>query len=424
MNTYELIDSIRNQVLELDPHPISDTAIMYRINEAYKQVYNHIVKSNDNIFAEPYYLNIVTDQTIYNLPKDLWGKRVEQLEIPSPPNVQPAWAYVKIEKKDAKQLYMYASERTRMLYPMAWAQQGNKLIIQPLPLQSYVAKLLVSKDLPLLSKCQGTIISFRGNTITVSEVLGQELEEALTKTDQAFISICDFQTGHIKACYPYTEVNSNVITIGSHAYRTTYQGRNIINCYSGAGTSVAVLSGVVTLSGISDTSKFSSGDYIEIVDSTSAFSSYSTTARITSVGANTITWTDSTAVISGGGAVTVYKNSPAALGQIALTNQVTQNVSFDPIDAVQVDDCISIGSSGSVSIAGPVYDDFLVNFAVLKIKSSLFENDEEIRNALSALIQQLKSDTAGRSVGMTITRDFNSGVANYSKYNRFGRGIL
>ena len=422
MNTTTLIDSIRQAVLEFDSHPISDTAILYRLNEAYKQVYNHIVKSNDNMFSEPYYLQIMPDKTIYDLPKDLWGKRVEQFEVPSPPNITPAWAYVRVEKKDVKQIYQVASERTKMLYPMNWAQQGNKIIVQPLPLVGYMAKLLVSAGLVPLAKCQGTITSFRGDTITVSEVLSEELEETLTKTDQNFISICDFQTGALKACYPYSEINGNVITIGSHATRTMYQGRNITKCIEAIGTSTAILSGTVTLSGISDTSAFLAGDPIEIYDTSSALTTYSITGVITLVGANSISWFDSTATIGASSGMSIYKGSPTALSQVQLSSYITQNVGYDPINDIQIDDCISIGNTTSVSIAGDVYDDFLVNYAILKVRSSLYENDEESRNALSALVAQLKSDTAGRSVGLSITKDFGS-QGGYTKFNRFGRGI-
>ncbi len=66
---------------------------------------------------------------------------------------------------------------------------------------------------------------------------------------------------------------------------------------------------------------------------------------------------------------------------------------------------------------GSEYDEFLINLTVLKLRSSLNENDPEILNAIKENMAQLKSDTAGRPTGIHIQRDFGRGAS----YTRPGR---
>jgi hypothetical protein len=85
---------------------------------------------------------------------------------------------------------------------------------------------------------------------------------------------------------------------------------------------------------------------------------------------------------------------------------------------VVMDDLVVAGYGTPLSIFGDEYDEFLINQSVLKIRSSLNENDPEILNAMKENMKQLKSDTAGRPMGVHIQRTFGRAAS----YVRPGRG--
>ena len=84
---------------------------------------------------------------------------------------------------------------------------------------------------------------------------------------------------------------------------------------------------------------------------------------------------------------------------------------------LQMDDVVTYGLSTGLSMFGTEYDQFLINQTVLKIRSSLNENDPEILNAMKESMSQLKGDLAGRPTGLHVERNFGRGAS----YTRPGR---
>jgi len=215
MNTKELINAVRDLTFEYQADPITDEYVINRLNEAYRFVYNHYVKSNEEIFGTISMLQIVPGQMEYSMPEELWNKRIETMLIPTPPNesTQP-WGWAKVKKMQYSQSYSYQTNRLKTYYPECWSTLNNKIYLFPAPLIAYQAKLIVSRRIPMLGVFGGKITSLGTNTITVDDIANDpRIAAAAGNNSTAFISVCDGQTGEVKALFSYLSVNASTDTI-------------------------------------------------------------------------------------------------------------------------------------------------------------------------------------------------------------------
>jgi len=228
MNTKELVTATRSQCLEYQEDPISDPYIMTLLNEAGQFVYQHLVRSNDMMFATEYPLELEAGVSNYPLPWNAMGKRIEAIFIPSPPNMsQDPWNWVKLNKIDFKQSARYQTNRVRTYFPEAWTQMNNTIYFFPPPLMAYSARLLISRKYVRMGVYGGRIIDMSGNTLTLDELNDDAISENKAIPSNAFICVSSFKTGEIKAMYAYNAVNTttNVITLAAApSGRTTYMG--------------------------------------------------------------------------------------------------------------------------------------------------------------------------------------------------------
>lgn len=237
--TKELVDTVRDNLFEYQTDPVSDVFIVRKLNEAYRFAYNFYVKESDTHFGEIFDLPVSSVQSSYELPKTMWNKRIEHLQVPSPPNqsVDP-WGYLKIPKIDFKQTYRYQTRRIKTYYPVCWSQLNNTIYLFPPPLIGFTAKMIISRDLVPLGVYGGRIYDLGADTITIEtkDVDGvptfydDRLEANAGSGDTGFISVCDGATGEIKAVFPYSDAvaATGVITLTTpEINRTKYLGRSI-----------------------------------------------------------------------------------------------------------------------------------------------------------------------------------------------------
>lgn len=97
--------------------------------------------------------------------------------------------------------------------------------------------------------------------------------------------------------------------------------------------------------------------------------------------------------------------------------QTISTPSATVLAGISQDDYVVPGVATCLSIMSTEYDQFMVNAAVLMIRSSINETDSEVLNFMKENMAQLKSDTAGRPVGVHIKREFGRGAS----YSRAGR---
>lgn len=227
----ELIESVRDQLLERNVDPITNKVIINRLNDAYRYVYNAFAKSNDNMFGRDMYLQINARQAEYILPRLLWNKRIETFEVPNPPNsgsAQNVYSYLKVEKTDRRQLAYYDTPSISTQLPSKWAQYDNRLRLTPPPSIGYKARLFYTPALIPLGAPQGRVMGFTANRILLDSASSVDLEEALAGVDSAYISVSDFETGRLKATYKFSEIAGNDIILATST-RVLYRGHPVLD---------------------------------------------------------------------------------------------------------------------------------------------------------------------------------------------------
>lgn len=322
MDTYTMLTHIRGQLLEMDSQPITDRQILQNMNLAYTMIYSHMIRSQDTRFGVKVTFPILANQTEYELPKEAFGQRIEQLVVPFPPtNNQNALGFHDIKRVDFKETYKHNVPRIRTWVPEVYSILDNTLYIYPKPITNMDAYLVISPQLVPLGLADGQILSFTANSITVDGLNTTELADRLAAQPlNAFLSVCDYWSGDVKRLYTYNNVTGNTITLANIA-RTSYMG------------------------------------------------------------------------------------------------QAVTPITASLLDDVQQDDYIVAGYATGISMFSTEYDEFIINMTVLKIRSSLNENDPEILNAIKENMKQLQGDTAGRPTGLHIQRTFGRGAS----YTRPGR---
>ena len=366
MRTDEMVAQVRDQMLEFDVDPVTDKAILSRLNFGYQFCYNHLIKSNDSLYAKWVYFLVSPNLSYYTIPKYLWGKRIEALEAPTPPQTgYEPFNYVAIDRRDPQTIGRYDSPRARTLMPMAWTQIRNKLLMVPPPLVSTRMRMLVSPDAPVLARVEGIVLDFKGNKLIVDrEVV--DLQTNLTKKNFNFLSICDYMTGEVKAIYPYTALGTydattgeQEITLGSALTVSEYGGKAFTKCYSYAVskvdydpvtkyvtlTTTSTITGVAQGQVIEASLDVTPGDSYNIVDTLIDATNFydppeyvipaDTTTRavtVVAVTANTITWMDPTFVPS---FINRYPSPPGAAYVGNLSAAV--NATYLTMPVVQVD---------------------------------------------------------------------------------------
>lgn len=227
----DLIQQVRDSLLEYDGNPITDAAILRKLNFAYNFAYNIIIKQQDSMFCRWKYIAIGAGINVYDLPKELYNKRITKLYTPVPvfdPATPIQW--VEIQRCDAGQLPRFEMPRFNTYYVGRWTQMGNKIYLAPNPNCNTTFRFLVTPRLVKLGKVQGQITSIVGNKITIDQAPDTDFETALLQPAKNFMSISDEMTGEVKAVYPYNEINGFEITLAGMTSRTTLEAFPVHVC--------------------------------------------------------------------------------------------------------------------------------------------------------------------------------------------------
>lgn len=410
MDTKELEAIVRDRLLEYQTDPIDSTYILRCLNEAYRFAYNHFVKSNDTHFGEIYELQIIAGQSEYTLPENLWTKRIEHFQIPSPPNEsQQPWGWVKIPKHDWKQTYRYQTNRIRTYYPNVWSQMNNKIYVYPPSLVSFTAKMVISRRIAPLGTYCGRITNLESNVITLDEILDDRLSTYASDPTMAFISVSDHTTGELKALYPYNAVNSTTkkITLASAPYGRKYAAyviQDLTWVAATAGTGGQAISVQYTNSGGGGLAVSASGNAITV-----NFGGATPTATQVHAAAIAVPAVVALAspVVTGTG--TTVQTQPVAA--VYLVGGTGHFMEWDISDlpgtqwgSIELDDIVCFGVATGVSIFGEAFDTFLTDWATQKVRGALNETDPEVINSLKLQLQELSGDLGGRVTGIRINR--------------------
>lgn len=103
--------------------------------------------------------------------------------------------------------------------------------------------------------------------------------------------------------------------------------------------------------------------------------------------------------------VTAFKNSPKSYRLYPSKTTIDPDV-YDPVNNIEIDDVVSIGYSIGACPLPSAYEEAIVLWAALPMRSSMNESDSMGVALLKELMAELKGDNAGRLVGTTITREW------------------
>jgi hypothetical protein len=272
-----------------------------------------MVKSNDMLFAQEHLLSVTAGVSEYELPKNLWSKRIEQVEVPSPVHEsQTPWGYVRIPIVSRKEAYPYISSKIKTYFPQVCSIMNNVIGLYPLPITDFTAHLIINRRIPMLGIFGGRITALGTNVITVESLNDSRINTNKAIPSLAFISISDQLTGEIKAMYSYNAVDTVAKTI---TLTTAPAGRTQYLTYP-----IGTLPGAV--------------------------------------------WTG----------------------------------------LAELDDNVTFGYTTGTSIFGEAFDQFLVDWAVLRIRGALNETDPSAMETLKLQLEALKGDTGGRVLGQHIRK--------------------
>lgn len=222
MNTADLIQCVRDQVAEHDAAPLTDEAILRRLNFGYSYIYNHMIKSNDSMFTKFDYLDVTPGRVQYPLPKYLHGKRIEQIEYAMPPqNSFAPVVYNRLMKVDPQSFFQADLPQIRILVQQLWTQIGNDIWFAPPPSTASKFRLLITPTLVPLGLLQGKITDITGSTITIDRGIRTDMVDALGITNQNFFTVSCGMTGRVKGIFGYESADNTTITLGRCSSRTT-----------------------------------------------------------------------------------------------------------------------------------------------------------------------------------------------------------
>jgi hypothetical protein len=214
--TKQMIESFRLKLLEYDKAPYDDLNIVILFNDAYRWAYNHYVKSNSTLFAQKHPINVLSGRNEYDMPENLWGKRIKQVVIPAPPNeFNNPLAYTTLTKVDHRDFFRWRSNKLKVLYPEVWSTLNNKIYIGPSPLIGFPMELIIDRRLIPLGVLSGTVdeVDDGAYTLQLNELNDDRLKANENDLHKGYLSISNQNTGEIKAVYKYSAVDTATNTV-------------------------------------------------------------------------------------------------------------------------------------------------------------------------------------------------------------------
>jgi hypothetical protein len=414
---------IRDALLEYGDSPFDDQYILGKMNEIYKFAYNHLSKAEDDYFGTVYPLEVVGNQSDYVLPsRIMWQKRIAAILIPNPTQLnQDPWRYVKVPRVQYKQSGGFQTTKVKSYVPSCWTMLGETLYLFPVPVVGYTAKVILTPRLAPLGIYSGKIVDIDqvNGTITLDQLNDDNVATYVSNTNKAFISIADRNTGLMLNLLPYNAVNTSTykITLAQiPKSRTMFEGVELSDYSS---TDVIGVASSVTITDIKYQSKVVGvlGDNVRVAyvgGGTAGAETVAVTGKGTSTSPYVITVTIQTGVSTATQIKTAIEASATASGYLHVsitgtgsnTQVVTAATSLtggeDP--NFGIDDVVSFGYSTAASIFGEAFDTLIVDWVVQKIRGVLNETDPETVATLKLKLEELKSDTCGRDMGIRIER--------------------
>lgn len=422
-NTQELINLIRDQLLEYGSSPFDDTYIIGKMNESARFMYNHLSKAEDDYFGIVYPLTVEAGKSDYVLPsRKMFQKRISALLVPNPTQLNnDPWRYVKVPRAQYKQTGAYQTTKIRSYVPTCWSMLGETFYVFPVPVVGYTAKLVMTPKLVPFAPTCGKIVDIDqvNGTITLDQLNDDNVATYVSNTNKAFVSISSRDSGLQLNLLPYNAVDTTTFKITLAQIpksRLLFEGTEISDYSS---TDVIGVASSVTIADIKYQSKVVGelGDYVEVSyvgGGTAGAETVAVTGKGTAASPFRITVTIQNGVSTATQVRAAILASATASQYLHVTitgtgSNTQSATTATPLSGGEnpnfgIDDVVSFGNTTAASIFGEAFDNLIIDWAVQKIRGALNETDPETVATMKLKLDELKSDTCGRDMAIQIER--------------------
>lgn len=191
-NVAELVDQVRSQIDEFNSVGITDQHILDALNRAQKAATRFIARRLDTIFLAEEQINTIAGQREYDMPRDVFGRRIEKVELRQGSIV---WRIQHISYKQ-RHPFIVTSQVTRPYY---YDIVGTKIRLYPRPAGDLILDIHYSRQPDALVLPQGQINSIDTvNNYVIVDDIGTDVTTDSTSRN-SFLNIVDFVTGDVKA---------------------------------------------------------------------------------------------------------------------------------------------------------------------------------------------------------------------------------
>lgn len=203
MNVQELVDQVRSQLDEFNEASITDQHVLDALNRAQKAATRITARRLDTIFLATQELTTIGGQREYDMPDDVFGRRIEKVELLQS---SIAWRIKHISYKD-RDPYIVSSQTNRPYY---YDIIGTQIRLYPEPSggQTLIIHYSKTPDTMLIPQGQINRIDSANNYIIVDSI-GSDVT---TESDQrnSYINFIDYITGDVKGTMQAAFLDSGI----------------------------------------------------------------------------------------------------------------------------------------------------------------------------------------------------------------------
>lgn len=231
-----LVEEVRAQVDEQNVDSVStESDILPSLNRAQDYAFDILARRYQEPILQYSTLELVGDQSEYDIPEDIFEDRVQKIEIQIPSGASRA-TYREVERISYRDLSSYESASATNV-PYYYCIIGRKIRFVPTPTGTYPARMWSLRNPEKLTMPQGRItIVNSGSSYVILDQAGANLS---TESDQleSYVNVVDGQTGVIKGTLQVQILSNNKVTFRTVPTRSTVLNREV----SGSMASMNVL---------------------------------------------------------------------------------------------------------------------------------------------------------------------------------------
>ena len=240
---------VRQNLFEYQKPVLTDDHILSKLNEAYREVYQILIKSYPDVIAKTTRDKLT--KGVLLLPRDLKSARILEVYAES-----YSYGKMKLEQVSYTEYIRLPTNQTSA--PMAYCINNDRLMVYPQGQEADVIVVYVPELIPL-GKIVGQIEQVNAGSLPLYNV--QEAIDELD-TEKRIVTICDVENGRMKASFKVRLADATLFL--QEVTNTRYRGVDVTPVVTGDGEQVSVLpNGRIQVMG---STTFTEGDSVTLED--------------------------------------------------------------------------------------------------------------------------------------------------------------